>query len=109
LKAKLIDFDRAVSWLDTGKGTFPGTPGYYPDANILDDSCVKWDLWALGAMILEADLPKDEYIRVINEKGAKLKAQEHLRNGHVNEDLKQLLRMTMMARSLEEMDRLADI
>ena len=52
------------------KGTFVGTEGYYPYKPQLEDGDPRWDVWALGAMILEADMEKDEYLRVDNERVA---------------------------------------
>ena len=52
------------------KGTFLGTPGYYPYKTMMDDGSPKWDVWALGAMILEADLETDVYLNVDSERVA---------------------------------------
>jgi hypothetical protein len=52
------------------KGTFLGTPGYYPYKTMMDDGNEKWDVWALGAMILEADLETDVYLNVDSERVA---------------------------------------
>ena len=48
-------------------------------------------------MILEADLEKDEYIRVDNERVAQNVCEKHLKRGDVNEELKEVLRKTILA------------
>ena len=70
LKVKIIDFDRSVNYAVSTKGTFVETDVYNPYKLNMDDGSPKWDVWALGAMILEADLEKDEYLRVNNERVA---------------------------------------
>jgi len=39
-----------------------GTPGYFPEASSWLNGNRKWDMWALVAMICEADMKKDAYI-----------------------------------------------
>ena len=91
------------------KGTFVGTDGYYPYKSNLDYDSSKWDVWALGAMILEADLEKDQYLAVNNERTAQNICQLHLRRGDVNQDLKEVLRMTVMASLVVDIVKLRDI
>ena len=52
-----------------GKRGF-GVLGYYPYKTMMDDGNEKWDVWALGAMILEADLETDVYLNVDSERVA---------------------------------------
>ena len=70
LKVKVIDFDRSVNHAVGTRGSFVGTEGYYPYKPQLEDGSTKWDIWALGAMILEADLEKDQNSRGDNERVA---------------------------------------
>ena len=42
-------------------GTVLGTPGYFPIAKVWRDGSKKWDIWALVAIILEADMKIDVY------------------------------------------------
>lgn len=97
LQVKIIDFDRSVNRGLKSKGTYVGTPGYYPYRPLLEDGSTKWDIWALGAMILEADLEKDVYLNVENDRVAQNMCQKHLRSTEVNQELKDVLRMTVMA------------
>ena len=58
LKVKIIDFDRSFSMAIGTKGTMVGTDGYYPFKPNMDDGSPRWDVWSLGAMILEADMER---------------------------------------------------
>jgi serine/threonine protein kinase len=109
LKVRIIDFDRSVNMGIETKGNFVGTDGYYPYKPNLDDGSPRWDVWALGAMILEADLEKDQYINVNNESTAQNLCQQHLRRGNVNQELKEVLRMTVMAANAVDIEKLRDI
>jgi serine/threonine protein kinase len=64
LKVAVIDFD--ISCLDTAvsKDSKIGTKGYYPNWFEVRDGNYNWDIWAIGAMILEANLPPRQYIVV---------------------------------------------
>ncbi len=70
LKAVLIDFNRSYPLTQSTKGTVRGTEGYFPEKEQLRDGSTKWDIWSLGAMILEADLDRNAYLRVKNERGS---------------------------------------
>lgn len=61
LEVKVIDFDRV--YLDTTMTItrVRGTPGYFSENAEWRNGSRKWDLWALGAMILESDMPKKVY------------------------------------------------
>ena len=67
---KIIDFDRSFSMAVGTKGTMVGTDGYYPFKPNMDDGSPRWDVWALGAMILEADMEKDQYLNIDSERAA---------------------------------------
>ena len=49
-------------------GTVLGTPGYFPMAKVWRDGSKKWDIWALAAIILEADMNIDVYLPTQDEK-----------------------------------------
>jgi serine/threonine protein kinase len=66
LKATLIDFNRAYPLTQSTKGTVRGTEGYFPESEDLRDGSPRWDIWGLGAMVLEADLDKNDYLKVKN-------------------------------------------
>jgi len=52
-----------------------GTPGYYPNFPNLRDGSTRWDIWALAAVILEADMGPGVYRTVSNERGSLTKAE----------------------------------
>jgi serine/threonine protein kinase len=106
LKVKIIDFDRSVNLAVGTKGTFVGTEGYYPFKPQLDDGSTKWDIWALGAMILEADLEVDVYRRVDNERMAQNLCEQHLKRNDVSQELKEVLKMTVMAAQAVDIEKL---
>ena len=62
------------------KGTMVGTDGYYPFKPNMDDGSPRWDVWALGAVILEADMEKDQYLNIDSERAAQNLCQKHLRD-----------------------------
>jgi hypothetical protein len=51
-----------------------GTIGYFPLYKNLRDGSTRWDVWALAAMILEADMYPGDYRNVSTERGAQFKA-----------------------------------
>ena len=109
LKVRIIDFDRSFNMGIETKGNFVGKDGYYPYKPNLDDGSPKWDVWGLGAMILEADLEKDQYINVNNERTAQNLCQQYLRRGDLNQEPKEVLRMTVMAANAVDIEKLRDI
>lgn len=64
LSVRLIDFNRAMLRSVKTKGHVRGTPGYFPDVEYLRDGSTKWDIYALGAIILELDIERDAYFGV---------------------------------------------
>ena len=74
LHVTLIDFERATLRVTTKGPTVKGTVGYFPVFKDLRDGSTRWDVWALSAMILEADMTPGEYRNVANERGALFKA-----------------------------------
>lgn len=79
LEVRVIDFDAALLDSQTTKGKVRGTPGYYPQRPHWRDGSTKWDIWSFGAMLLEVDLDKGEYIHTNNETEARLKLRKHLK------------------------------
>jgi len=70
LYACVIDFDRATPRTQESKGSILGTPGYYPNFLNLRDGSTRWDVWALAAVILEADMEPGAYRTASNERGS---------------------------------------
>ena len=57
-----------------------GTPGYIPSHRPWRDGSTKWDSWAFGAIILEADLPLDAYYKTDREEAAIVIAKKHIKD-----------------------------
>jgi serine/threonine protein kinase len=92
----LIDFERATLRTKKNGPTVKGTVGYFPLFKDTRDGSTRWDIWALSAMILEADMYPGEYRNVSNERGSMFKAQEHMRDAATSEGMKKLLNRTML-------------
>ena len=43
------------------------TPGYFQFRDNWRDGSTKWDVWSIAVMLLEANLPKDEYLHTNSE------------------------------------------
>ena len=61
LEAVVIDFDLCLPTNASTKASKIGTPGYNPSWLNVRDGKEHWDIWSLGAMILEANMPAGEY------------------------------------------------
>jgi hypothetical protein len=48
-------------------GNIRGTPGYYPLNDELRDGSSRWDIWAIGAIILESNMERDEYLETLTD------------------------------------------
>jgi hypothetical protein len=74
----VIDFNRAISRETLTLGHVRGTPGYFPIRENWRNGSTKWDIWALVAMILEADMDHRAYYRCGSELETKNRARKHL-------------------------------
>jgi len=84
----VIDFNRATATCIMTKGSVRGTEGYFPFREEWRNGSDKWDIWALAAMILEADMDKREYYRCKTELDTKNKARKHIEREGVCKRLK---------------------
>lgn len=94
LEVKVIDFDRASNMLECSKGTVKGTPGYFPLAHKWHDGITKWDVWALGAIIIECDMPKRYYYKAKEELESIQLMKKHLSSRSTCSNLKKLIEKT---------------
>jgi len=53
LEVRLIDFGNSMPVEDMMRGTIKGTNGYYPTGATWVAGDLRWDVWSLGAMVLE--------------------------------------------------------
>jgi len=72
-----------------------GTPGYFPEATKWQNGCKKWDIWAIVAMICEADMKKDGYLGTKRESEAKSKIAKHLKLPTTCKKLKEIVEKTI--------------
>ena len=79
MEVRVIDFDCAFPDTILSKSTVRGTPGYFPQVKDWRDGSTKWDVWALAAIICEADMPLGEYAGMISEETALKKIRAHLK------------------------------
>ena len=58
---RIIDFNRTCLTTQDTIDSVRGTPGYCCPIPHLRDGSTIWDIWALGVIVMEADMEKDEY------------------------------------------------
>ena len=109
LEVRVIDFDAALLDSQATKGKVRGTPGYYPQRPHWRDGSIKWDVWSFAAMLLEADMDKDEYIYTNNETEARLKLRRHLKKEGVCKRLRAIREGAMLKKKLEDMIGLDEV
>lgn len=78
LEIAVIDFNRAIPTTTMTIGHVRGTPGYFPLRENWRNGSIKWDIWALAAMILEADMERREYYKCHSELETKNRARKHM-------------------------------
>ena len=64
LEVRLIDFNTAYPTSQKTVAQTRGTPGYSPQTKYWLDGSTCWDLYALGALVLEADMVTDYFIAI---------------------------------------------
>jgi serine/threonine protein kinase len=96
LEVRVIDFDAALLDSQATKGKVRGTHGYFPLKPHWRDGSIRWDVWSFAAMLLEADLDKEEYIHTNNETEARLKLRKHLKKEGVCKHLRAIWEGTML-------------
>jgi serine/threonine protein kinase len=100
-KAKIIDFNRAVSREATTVGSVKGTPGYFPQRDDWRDGGIKWDLWLIVAIILECDMPVGKFKNAGEEEGALYYARNHKLEKGVSKQLLALVDEVMLSKKKE--------
>ena len=95
LEIRIIDFERSCLYSEISKATMKGTPGYIPESCVWLDGSKKWDIWALAAIICEADMPLDEYIGTKREREAKFKIRKHIDRTNTSTKLVELINETI--------------
>ena len=109
ISTRIIDFNQANLITDKTVGGEKGTVGYYPAWRNVEHGSIAWDIWALGAIILESDMEADRYFSVKDERGSIGKAVSHLERKGVSKHLKEIVRRTVMAKDPRDMMTLDEI
>ena len=110
LVAVLIDFGTAT--LITAKTQrMLGTLGYIPKTAKWNDGSEVYDIWAMGAIIMEADMQLDQYFNTLEADVSKVKAKAYIKEKNVCKHLVAIVKKTVLAEkkadfiSLEELER----
>ena len=90
-------------------GTVLGTPGYFPMAKVWRDGSKKWDIWALAAIILEADMNIDVYLPTQDEKQALQLFHQHCYHPDTCKHLKSFLTEIFNAKRTDDLLSLEDM
>jgi len=69
----------------------------------------KWDTWALTAIIGEADMERDAYLKVKNEIDAKEMFTQHMKNKKTCKHLSTLLKKIILGKREDEEVSLAEM
>ena len=96
LNVKIIDFNRSNLDCTSSLGYVKGTPGYFPIREDLRDGSKKWDVYALGAIILEANMKLDGYYDTKNEEETKAKAKSHLKEPKTCKVIAKIIERTLL-------------
>ena len=78
IRVALIDFDRSLPKTMKCHTGERGTPGYQPDHRLWQDGSILWDMYALACIVVECDMPKDQYQRVKDERAGKSLIKKHV-------------------------------
>jgi len=87
-------------------GSSRGTAGYFPVRPTMKDGSTLWDVWAVAAIILEADMSPGEYFGVSTERGGQQKAEQHTKEKETSPALRVLLSHTMLRAEVSTMEGL---
>ncbi len=103
LEVRIIDFDLANLNTINERTLGVGTPGYHPEKVPWRDGSARWDVWALVAIICEADMPKDRYKRWDREHECIREIRAHNSKKTTCANLGYLLLHSLLSRNYEEM------
>jgi serine/threonine protein kinase len=110
LDVKLIDFETVKLHTSKVVGSIVvGTPGYYPNKPNWTEGKTLFDIWALGAIILESNMKADAYYDCGSEEEAKKRAKSHIKEGRTCKYLGAILKGTVLSERDEKMIPLEEI
>jgi serine/threonine protein kinase len=100
IHVRIIDFNRVNLTSTRTMGSVRGTPGYFPCRENLEDGSIYWDIWSMGAIILEANMQLDGYFHTADEKDARTKAVLHLKEPKTCKHLARIVRETLIEKKV---------
>jgi hypothetical protein len=109
LEVRVIDFNRVLLDTTTTCGHVRGTEGYFPTRDKWRDGSRKWDIWAVAAMILEADMKQDEYKYTSDEDEAIKKARQHISRKTTCKYMKKMMELTILSKNKDSLPTLEEI
>jgi serine/threonine protein kinase len=110
LDVKVIDFETVKLQSSKVAGSIViGTPGYYPNKPNWKEGSTLFDVWALGAIILESNMKMDAYYDCGGEEDAKKRAKAHIKEGRTCKHLGGILRGTVLSERDENIISLEEI
>jgi hypothetical protein len=81
-----------------------GTRGYFPENRYSWlDSDEGWEKWALGAIILEADLPLNSYYKTKSADDGQARARLHIKEPQTCKHIVKLVKQTMLMGSNQKL------
>ena len=107
LEVRLIDFNHAVQDSESTSQIEKGTPGYKPTSKGWPMGSYKWDMWALAAIICEADMPRDSYMTLDEEAECLRAIKKHTQKKSTDERLSFIMGELLLTKGHEgviEMD-----
>lgn len=96
LRVYIIDFNRAQRVQASAQGNVYGTPGYFPEREDWRDGDTQWDIWALAVIIIESDMPRNDYFSCRGERDSKQRIKQYLDKNKINGGLRELAYSTII-------------
>ena len=79
IEVAIIDFDRSLPAINTCLTGTRGTAGYEPDQSNWFDGSVMWDMYALVCIVVDCDMPIDEFMKASDSREAEGLIKKHVK------------------------------
>ena len=96
-QVKLIDFNRTMPRSEAGPLWSYGTLPYCPTKCEWSDGNINWDMWALGAIVLECFVGRDRFKKVEDHDDTMMLANDLFKNKKLEQPIKELMSDTVMS------------
>jgi len=80
------------------KGTIRGTQGYFPCGVNWGSGDIRWDIWSLGAMLMEFFIGSKHFYKASNSAPIIAQAKKMQTYSYVPESVKKIVRETVLAK-----------